>query len=177
MTSNLLHNHHIQTPAMWTKSGISFIAIVSYSQCSVIFCTETIQSAKSKALWKTKQLRVGLAQLSNHSALIYRKKKYGLNIRSMFCIKTISLIYVHTIYSVVMVGCVADFYCFRCISPSNYRRQMDSGRQNQNKTQIPKPLHPPKEMLPDLLCEQTLPHNYTVASSNTRKNVGTLGLG
>lgn len=42
MTSNLLHNHHSQTPAMWTKSGISFIAIVSYSQCSVIFCTETI---------------------------------------------------------------------------------------------------------------------------------------
>lgn len=96
----------------------------------------------------------------------------------MFCIKTkpISLIYVHTIYCVVMIGCVADFYYFHCISPSNYKRQMDSGRQNQNKPQIPKPLHPPKEMFPDLLCEQTLPHNYTVASSNKRKNVGTLGL-
>lgn len=42
MTRNLLHNHHSQTLAMWTKSGISFIVIVSYSQYSVIFCTETI---------------------------------------------------------------------------------------------------------------------------------------
>lgn len=57
----------------------------------------------------------------------------------MFCIMQGSRLslYVHTIYSVVMVGCVADFYCFPCISPCNYRRQMDSGRQNQNKPQIP----------------------------------------